>query len=117
MHHYRSATKRAIFSFLLVISIMLIGTLGFHWLEGYSYVDAFYFTSMIATAQGAPIEPVTTAGKLFACFMAFISIGAVVTAFGFILGPFFGKLWKIGVEKLEEEIRILNKHKDTKGGV
>lgn len=109
-HHYRSATKRAIFSFLLVVSVMLIGTFGFHRIEGYSYVDSFYFMSMIATSQGAPVVPHTTAGKIFESFMAFFSVGTVVAALGFLLGPFFGKLWKIGVEKIEEELHFKNKY-------
>lgn len=111
-HHYRSTTKRAAFSFLLVATVMSIGTLGIHKIERYTLIDSFYFMSMIATAQGPPFAPATTAGKLFASFMAFLSVGTVVAALGFLLGPFFGKLWKIGVEKLEEEIHLINKHKD-----
>ena len=76
-----------------------------HFFEGLSYLDSFYFMSMIATAQGPSLTPVTTAGKLFASFMAFLSVGTVVAALGFLLGPFLGKLWKIGVEKLEKEIK------------
>jgi hypothetical protein len=99
--------KRGISSFILVGSVMVIGTVGIHHLEGLSYIDSFYFMSMIATAQGPAVAPVTTGGKVFTSIIAFLSVGAVVAALGFIFGPFFGKLWKVGVEKMEDEMRRL----------
>ena len=67
-----------------------------------TYLDAFYFMSMIATAQGSDFTPATVAGKLFAALMAFLSVGTVVAALGFLFGPFMGKLWKIGAERIIE---------------
>ena len=52
-------------------------------------------------------SPVTVAGKIFSSILAFVSVGSLIAAFGFLFGPFMGKLWKIGVFKLEEEIRHL----------
>ncbi len=81
---------------------MVIGTTGMRHFEKMTYLDAFYFMSMIATAQGPMMIPVTTGGKLFAALMAFLSVGTVVAALGFLFGPFMGKLWKIGAEKIVE---------------
>ena len=103
-HHLSSPTRRALIASVLVTMIMVIGTLGMHWTEGMSYLDAFYFMSMIATAQGSATTPVTAAGKIFAAFMAFISVGAAITSFGFIFGPFLGKLLHIGRLDFEEEL-------------
>ena len=91
---------------------MVVGTVGLHWLEGLSYLDAFYFMSMIATAQGPTMTPVTPAGKLFTSLVAFISVGSVVAALGFLFGPFFGKLWRVGVEKMEDEVRSLTRPRE-----
>jgi hypothetical protein len=102
-HHYRSPWRRGAYAFLFVAIIVTVGTVGMHWLEGMSYLDAFYFISMIATAQGPPTAPVTSAGKLFTAFMAYLSVGSVVAALGFFFGPFFGQLWHAGVKWLEEE--------------
>ena len=110
-HHYRSPWKRGAFSCGLVASVMLIGTLGMHLIERMPYIDAFYFMSMIATAQGPVMTPSTTAGKLFASLMAFVSVGTVVAALGFLFGPFFGRLWRIGVERLEEEAESRERRK------
>ena len=104
-HHYRSPWRRGAYALLFVTIIVTVGTLGMHWLEGFSYLDAFYFISMIATAQGSAITPATTAGKLFAALMAYISVGSVVASLGFFFGPFFGQLWHLGVKWLEEETR------------
>ena len=109
-HHYRSHWRRGLYAFSFVAVIVTIGTLGVHWLEGMSYLDAFYFISMIATAQGASTIPQTTAGKLFVAAMAYISVGSVVAALGFFFGPFFGQLWHAGVKWLEEETPV-GKHK------
>ena len=110
-HHYHSPLRRGIFSFFLVAAVMVVGTVGMHLIEGLSYVDSFYFMSMIATAQGPTFAPATTAGKIFASLIAFVSVGSVVAALGFLFGPFFGKLWKVGIEKFEEEMEHLRRKK------
>ena len=87
---------------------MALGTFGMRYFEGLSALDAFYFMSMLATAQGPTFAPHTVAGKLFASLMAFVSVGSVVASLGFLFGPFLGKLWHIGAHKLEEEVEHLN---------
>ena len=109
IHHSRSPLKRGMFSFFIVALVMAIGTAGLHRLENIPWLRAFYFMSMIATAQGPMFTPETDAGLVFTSLMAFISVGTVVAALGFIFGPFFGLLWRIGVEKFEEEIHLLKK--------
>lgn len=104
-HHLSSPTRRAVSAAILVGAIMVVGTIGMHWIEGMSYIDAFYFMSMIATAQGSATTPVTVGGKIFASVMAFISVGVAITSFGFIFGPFLGKLLHIGRLDLEDELK------------
>ena len=102
-HHYRSHWRRGTYAFVFVAMVVTVGTFGMHWLERMTYLDAFYFISMVATAQGPSVVPATAAGKLFAAFMAYLSVGAVVASLGFFFGPFFGQLWHAGVKWLEEE--------------
>jgi len=103
-----------VYSLLFVAAVVAVGTIGMHLIEGMSYLDAFYFMSMIATAQGPMVIPATAAGKLFAALMAFISVGSVVASLGFVFGPFFGQLWHMGVKRLEEEASLLKKHEGKK---
>ena len=106
-HHYHSLFRRATYSLVIIITVLSVGTLGFHAIEHYSYINSFYVTSMIATGQGPPTAPITNLGKIFASVMAFVSIGSVVFALGFLFGPFFGRLLKIGEEKLKKEEEAL----------
>ena len=110
--HFHSVYIRGLYSLMAVSAVLLIGTVGIHRLEGFSWIDAFYFTSMIATGQG-PVpssSPTTAAGKLFTCLLSFVSVGSMLAALGFVFGPFFGKLWHIGISKMEDEIKHLKKH-------
>ncbi|MBF0595277.1 MAG: hypothetical protein HQL22_09970 [Candidatus Omnitrophica bacterium] len=100
--HFHSPLKRGLFSLVLVVLVMLTGTIGMHKIEKLPYIDAFYFISMIATAQGPTFTPVTAAGKIFAALMAFVAVGVVVTSVGFLFGPFLGQLWHIGAERAKK---------------
>ncbi len=101
--HYHSQRKRIAIAFILVGMVMVFGTTGLHLIEGLSWFDAFYFMSMIATAQG-PTSPLNSNGaKIFASVMAFISFGFIVAALSFLFGPLLGKLGLIGVEHLQEQ--------------
>ena len=109
-HHYRSPWRRGAYALVFVAAVVTLGTIGMRRLEGMSLLDAFYFVSMIATAQGPPSAPATAAGKLFAAFMAYLSVGTVVAALGFFFGPFFGQLWHAGVKWLEDETKRQGHH-------
>ena len=116
-HHLHSPYRRGFYSLGLIAAMLTLGTLTLHSLEKFSYVDSFYFTSMIATGQGPVGNPAiqTVAGKLFISVFAFLSVGILLASLGFVFGPFLGKLWHIGILKFEEEIGILPKEKDKRG--
>ena len=97
--------RRALYSVILIVVVLAVGTLGMHFLEGWAYIDSFYFTSMLVTAEGPPNAPATDIGKIFASFMAFIGVGSVVTALVFILGPALARIWRQGLGEVEKEIR------------
>lgn len=102
--------RRTAWATLAIILVMTVGTVGVKQLAGWSWIDSFYFMSMIATAQGPPNAPPNDPAKIFVAIMAFVSIGTLVTAIGTIFGPYLGYLFRKGVafadkeiEKLEEE--------------
>jgi len=100
----RSFLTRAAYSVLLIGVVLIVGTVSMHLIEGWSYLDSFYFTSFIATGQGPPpnLAPESGVGKIFASLLAFVSVGTVITALLFIFGPFLGRVLRVGVEKVEE---------------
>ncbi len=95
---------RAAYSIALIAAIELIGTVAMHAIEGWSYLDSFYFTSFIATGQGPPgnLQPDSPLGKVVSSLLAFVSVGTVITALLFLFGPFLGRVLKAGEEKLEK---------------
>ena len=106
--------KRAAYALALIVAVVVIGTVAMHAIEGWSYLDSFYFTSFIATGQGPPgnLQPDSPLGKVFSSVLAFVSVGTVITALLFLFGPFLGRLLREGEEKLEEigrEVRELEK--------
>ena len=95
--------RRTLYSIVLVVAVLAVGTEVMHLLEGWSYVDSFYFVSLIATAQGPSAIPKTDLAKIFAAVFAFISVGVVLSALVFVFGPVLGTLVKIGIEYAERE--------------
>ena len=98
----RSILVRGAYSALGIVAVVALTMVGLHYLEGYSYLDAFYFTAMLATGEGPNTAPVTAAGKIFIGVMAFVSVGTVIGALLFIFGPLFSQLAKEGIEMVEE---------------
>jgi hypothetical protein len=68
---------------------LLIGTAGYHFLCGLSWVDAFLNASMILGGMG-PVDPLrTTPAKLFAAFYALYAGFVLLVSFGIIIAPVF----------------------------
>ncbi len=94
---------RTLHSVVILTLVIVIGTLGMHYLEDWSYVESFYFVSLIASTQGPTATPHTDAGKIFASILAFVSVGAALSAVAFIFGPLFGTLVKVGIDHAENQ--------------
>ena len=101
--------RRVFYSFTGVVAVMVVGTVGFHQIEGMNWVNAAYFESMLATGQGPPIPLETSAGKVFASVMAFVSVGSVITALVVTLIPLISQLWREGIERAERDVKELEK--------
>ncbi len=71
----KSISKTAIF----VLIAMVIGTIVFHALENWSWVDSFYFTSVTMLTIGSnSLVPSTDISKIFTVIFAFSTIGLVL---------------------------------------
>lgn len=97
--------RRAIYAVLAVVAAEVVGSIGFHLIEGANWVDAFYFESMLATGQGPPFTLYTNAGKIFASIMGFVSVGSVLSAVIFVVGPIALRLWHESMQLAEKEAR------------
>jgi len=107
--------RRALFSIVILAIVMAIGTIGMMFLEGWDPVTSFYFMALLATEEGPALSPLTVAGKLFASLMAFVSIGAAISAITFTFGPLFGYALREGfayVGKEEDKLKTRVEHRD-----
>lgn len=60
----------------IIVAIIFIGTFGFMWIEGWTFVEAFYMTIITITTVGfGEVHPLDTGGRMFA-------IGLILTSFG-----------------------------------
>ena len=72
----------AIFSLLVLV---IFGTFIFQFLEGWSAVDAFYFTGVTMTTVGyGDMVPRTDMGKIISVIFGFVSIGITLYAINMI---------------------------------
>lgn len=63
----------------LTVSLLLVGTWVFHKVEGWTYLDSFYFSAIsVATVGYGDFTPKTPAGKLLAVFYIYAGFGLLV---------------------------------------
>ena len=69
----------------LAILVLAMGTVVYHYIEDWSWVDSFYFSSVALTTVGfGDFTPTTDASKIFTVFYIFSGIslvGGVLNAF------------------------------------
>ena len=59
---------------------MVVGTVAFHYIEGWSWVDSFYFSAVAGTTVGfGDLTPSTDLSKLFSVVYIFVGIGIIGT--------------------------------------
>lgn len=76
-----------IVALVLIAISLLVGMIGYHLLEGLSWVDAFLNASMLLGGMGPVNAPATYGGKLFAGLYALYCGLAVIFVAGVILAP------------------------------
>ena len=63
------------------VGLLALGTVVYHWLEDWSWIDSFYFSTIAVTTVGfGDLVPTTNSAKLFTVFYVIGGIG-IVTSF------------------------------------
>ncbi len=84
---------------ITTLIVLLIGTVVYHHLEGWGWLDSFYFSVITLTTIGyGDFSPVTAAGKIFTIFYIVIGLGMVLSFFHILYNHF-------------NDLRITNKPK------
>ncbi len=97
----------------VLLLVVIAGTLGYRFIEGWSFLDSLYMTITTITTVGySEVHPLSTAGRIFGIFLILCGVG---TAF-YILTSLVqymleGELGiRIGRQRMEAKIRKLNNH-------
>jgi hypothetical protein len=81
-----------LFCFALIATSLLIGVLGYHFIENLNWVDSLLNASMILGGMGPVNEMHTDAGKIFASIYALFAGIVFLVTVGFLLAPFLHRL-------------------------
>ena len=80
--------KRMLVALVPIGATILVGVLGYHYIEGWAWIDSFEEAAMLLSGMGPVGQSLTVAGKLFAAFYAMWSGLVLVVVMGIILQPF-----------------------------
>src|SRR5215831_19181234 len=98
---------------VLLALVMLIGTTGYHYIEGWSWFDGFYMVVTTLTTIGyQEVHPLSHSGRVFNVFIIVSGVSLLLLGVGllsqalleFELQSFFGK------RRMEREIGRLDGH-------
>ncbi len=67
-----------LYAAIYLLTVIIIGVLGFYLIEGYPFIDALYMTVITTSTVGfREVYPLSDTGKLFTIFLIFASIGVL----------------------------------------
>jgi voltage-gated potassium channel len=127
---YRHALKRfakalsrspILYSGILIALLVVVGTIGYNLLEGWSLLDALYATIITITTVGyGDFSPQSMAGRIFAVFFTLIAIGiagyAVSQAAASLIEREHRRVKRLVQERKMEQIASLKGHIILCGG-
>ena len=101
------------FILLALLIVVLVGTAGFHFIEGWPWFDGLYMVVTTLTTIGyQEVHPLSRAGRIFNIFVIFAGVSLLLVTIGtltqalleFELQSFFGR------RRMEREIGRLSEH-------
>lgn len=109
----RVLRKRLITAGIAIITIFIVGILGYHIIEGWDFLDSLWMTVItLATIGYGEIHPLSVSGRVFTIFLILSGLG--IMGYGFSIVAAFiveGELARlIGKRRMEKEIQKLSNH-------
>jgi voltage-gated potassium channel len=112
-------TSKIKFALVILLTIIIIGTVGFHLIEGWSLIDSFYVCiATLSTVGYGDFAPETTAGKFFAVGVIVFGVGMMFYTLVLLAETFIEGRVRIllGRGKLEKIIEKMENHYIICGG-
>jgi voltage-gated potassium channel len=98
---------------LFIFSVVVVGVLGYRWLEGYSWLDAFYMVAITLSTVGyREVHPLSPAGQIFTIALLAGGLGAVFyTAVSVVEKAVAGEFQQfLGKRRMQKQIDVLIDH-------
>lgn len=111
-YRFRLLSKISYF-LLLVLFIIIGGSVGYHFIEGYEWIDAYYMTVITVSTVGfREITELSSSGKIFTTILIFTSLGTFAFAITAITTFLFGGNYKkyMRESKQEEDLEKITNH-------
>ena len=105
--------RRLVYAHTAIILMIGIGTIGFHYFENLTWLEAIYFTTSTVTTVGyGDIVPVTPAGRRFTTGFILVGVGTVLYALSILAQAFIQNevLGALGVRRKTREMEKLSNH-------
>src|SRR5256714_693070 len=67
---------------ILVLSVLVLGTIGYMLIEQFSFADALYTTVDMMATVGSMIRPLSSAGRMFSIVVIVLGVGSLLYTFG-----------------------------------
>jgi voltage-gated potassium channel len=105
--------NKILLAIAILLTIFLIGTLGYHFIEGWDIFDAFYATIVTLSTIGyGDFYPHTKSGRLFTIILIIFGVGSMLYTIVLLAESFIEVQVKnfMGRDKLKKMIDKMNNH-------
>ena len=105
--------QRVIWGVVCSLGVVLMGALGYRWLEDYSWLESLYMTIITVTTVGfGEVRPLSSAGRIFTMVLMLSGVGTILYLLTTLTQLVVeGKLRQImGRRSLERAIRSMKDH-------
>ena len=77
--------RKLAIAIIVLFSMLLMGTIGFHYLEGWGFLESFYATVVTLSSVGyGDFLPRSKEGMLFTVFLIIVGVGTMLYTIGLV---------------------------------
>jgi voltage-gated potassium channel len=106
------ANMKLTLAMVTVLTMLASGTIIYHFLEGWNWVDSFYFTGVTLTTVGyGDFHPTHDSSKIFTVFLAFSGITVVFYSVSVVASIYFHRQQEVVERRLSVIERMSAKEK------
>ncbi len=92
---------------IYLLTVILIGIMGYYFIEDYPLIDAFYMTIITTSTVGfREVYPLSDAGKIFTIFLIFTSIGVLAYFVSNFTQSFFQRQLRFFIPGYNKKLKL-----------